>query len=64
MSPVNRQQTHQRERIRPLPSFLVLIVLTVSLWGFVYVLAKNVHPQGTRACSQQCQTSEHRRTKT
>ncbi len=64
MSPPSKPQTPQRERIRPLPSFVVLIVLTASLWGFVYLLAKHVHPQGTSACPQQCQTSDAHRTKT
>ncbi|MTT51698.1 hypothetical protein F1529_04280 [Alcanivorax sp. VBW004] len=64
MSPPIKPETPQRERIRPLPSLLVLIVVTASLWGFVYILAKHVHPHGSSVCPQQCQSSEQHRSKT
>lgn len=64
MSPPTQQQTPQRERIRPLPSLLVLIVITASLWGFVYILAHHIHPHGSSVCPQKCQPSEQHHSKT
>ncbi|WP_372652425.1 hypothetical protein [Alcanivorax borkumensis] len=64
MSPPTRQETPQRERIRPLPSLVLLLVVTASLWGAVYILAQYVHPHGSSACPQHCQTSEQHRNKT
>ncbi len=58
MLPPTKPETSQRERIRPLPSLVVLILVTASLWGFVYILAKHIHPQGSSVCPQQCQDSE------
>lgn len=63
MSPPTKPQTSHRERIRPLPSLFLLIVITASLWGFVYILAKHVHPHGSSVCPQQCQTDEQYRSK-
>lgn len=64
MSPLPKRKMPQRERIRPLPSFLVLIVLTTVVWGGVYVLAKHIHPHGSSACPQQCQAEDHSRPET
>lgn len=64
MPPPTKPLTSHRERIRPLPSLLVLIVITASLWGFVYILAQHVHPHGSSVCPQQCQTSEQHHSKT
>lgn len=64
MSPPTKQKTSQQERIRPLPSLLVLIAITASLWGFVYILAQHVHPHGSSVCPQPCQTSEQPHSKT